>query len=320
MKELDIYDKKILAYLDINSRISLTNLAKKINLSKQNTLYRINRLKENQIIDKFITAINFSKLGYNHIKFYFKLNKIDSNIQNQLIEFWDNKKSIWIASCYGLYDFAVTLLVDNLDYLGKVYNEFTNKFSEYILDKELLISYSTNMLNRQYILEENQKTQYIHESTKKTQYKIDDTEKKLLKEIANNSRINSVDLKNKTNINYDIIRYRIKKLENNNIILQYKIFINYKKLGVALYKILLKLKDNYNQLENIKKYTINHRNGVQYLRLIGRWDCELEFEVNSEKHFQDILLDIRNKFSESILDYSIIRITNHYKFDYSSIF
>jgi DNA-binding Lrp family transcriptional regulator len=57
-KKLDLLDRKILYELDFNSRIPLSILARKLNISKQVAKYRIDSLVKRDIIKGFYTDIN----------------------------------------------------------------------------------------------------------------------------------------------------------------------------------------------------------------------------------------------------------------------
>ena len=61
---IDNVDRRILYELDINARIPVTQLAKKLRLSREKVNYRINNLIKRGIIRKFVTMINPVKLGY----------------------------------------------------------------------------------------------------------------------------------------------------------------------------------------------------------------------------------------------------------------
>ena len=47
---LDLIDRKLLYFLDINARQNIATLAKKLHIGRNVALYRINRLKEEGII------------------------------------------------------------------------------------------------------------------------------------------------------------------------------------------------------------------------------------------------------------------------------
>ena len=58
MTKLDLKDKKILYELDLNSRQSFHQIAKKVGLSKDSIIYRVNKLKQDGIIKQFHTVID----------------------------------------------------------------------------------------------------------------------------------------------------------------------------------------------------------------------------------------------------------------------
>ena len=62
--KLDLKDKKILTLLDENSRLSNSQIAKKVGLSKPAVEYRLQRFHKNNIIFSYYTVIDFTKLGY----------------------------------------------------------------------------------------------------------------------------------------------------------------------------------------------------------------------------------------------------------------
>ena len=59
MVKIDLKDRKILYYLDLNSRQSFAEIGKKVGLSKNAITYRIKRLEKEGLINNYYTAINF---------------------------------------------------------------------------------------------------------------------------------------------------------------------------------------------------------------------------------------------------------------------
>lgn len=61
---LDEKDRKLLGYLQKNARISNAELARRIDLSPPGLHKRLRRLKENGVIDRYVTLLNREALGY----------------------------------------------------------------------------------------------------------------------------------------------------------------------------------------------------------------------------------------------------------------
>jgi Lrp/AsnC family transcriptional regulator, leucine-responsive regulatory protein len=69
MTELDDFDRKIIAVLRIDGRISITDLAQRIGLSKTPCQVRLRRLIEGGVIRGFTALVDPAKLGLDHVAF-----------------------------------------------------------------------------------------------------------------------------------------------------------------------------------------------------------------------------------------------------------
>src|SRR3989338_6912554 len=83
--KLDLKDKKILYELDLNSRATLNEIAKKVGLSKQVVDYHLKNLIKNNVIQQFYTVINFSKLGYTQYKLYLKFQNVNPATEKEIL-------------------------------------------------------------------------------------------------------------------------------------------------------------------------------------------------------------------------------------------
>ncbi|MDE2340838.1 MAG: Lrp/AsnC ligand binding domain-containing protein [Alphaproteobacteria bacterium] len=67
--ELDVFDRKILSVLAEDGRISVTDLARKVGLSKTPCHLRMRRLIETGVITGFQAAMDPAMLGIDHVAF-----------------------------------------------------------------------------------------------------------------------------------------------------------------------------------------------------------------------------------------------------------
>ena len=82
---LDLKDRKILYELDVNARQSASGIGKKVGLIKQVVTYRINKLLDIGIIQKFYTILDTSKLGLTTYKIFLRLQKTNVTKQNDIL-------------------------------------------------------------------------------------------------------------------------------------------------------------------------------------------------------------------------------------------
>lgn len=313
---LDVKDKKIIALLDENARLTNSQIATKVGLSKPAIEYRLNRFKKNDTIFNHYAVINFTKLGYSQYKLYLKFENASPSDEENMRDYWVKaKNSIWVGEVRGRWDLSISILAkSNFDF-GKILSEFMNKFSKFVLEKDVLLTEYSPLFSRDY-LAETKHSEFFY-GLPEEKYSLDETDEKIIRELAKNARIPIIDLADKLKITRDIINYRIKKLTKDNIISQYRTFPNLENIGIKLYKIIIRTRNlDEKQEKTLRNYVTKNKKIAQLIKLIGSWDIELEYEVENEDELYKELGELRNKFSDIIRDYDIIRITKTYKYNY----
>ena len=86
MIKIDLKDKKILSELELNSRISLTKLAKKVGLSRDGVKYRINNYERSGLINGYRTQVDITKLGYKANHLFIRLSNPAIEIEKEIIK------------------------------------------------------------------------------------------------------------------------------------------------------------------------------------------------------------------------------------------
>ncbi len=319
--KLDLYDKKLLYHLDINSRYSLGELAKKVRLSKNAVNYRLKNLIKDKIIKQFYTIINVKKLGYSYFKVYFKLQNTTEKIEKEIINYFTNNfPSLWVNTWDGRYDLMVGILARNIDEFYDILNKSINKFRNYLHSYDIFIVIYAPHFKKNYLLEEKKEEfRKIEEfgGTPKI-IKIDEIDEKILKIISSNSRIQLVELANKTNLSIDIIRYRLKKLKEKGIIQGFRILIDYPKLDYQLHKVLITTQNLNEELEKkIIDYCASQPNYADIIiRGVGPWNIELQIDAKNNQEFHNIFKKFKNKFNDIIKNHETLLMIDEFKINY----
>ncbi len=189
-----------------------------------------------------------------------------------------------------------------------------NKYSKFILEKNVLLTEYSPIYPRKYLSQKN--SEFLYGIPSKV-YELDEADKKILKELSTNARINIIDLAEKTRLTRDIINYRVKKMIQEKIIAGFRCELFLNNIGIHFYKLILRTKNLNQEAENkLKSYVEKHKKATQFLKLIGSWDLEIEFETENEDELYKILNEIRKEFSDIIRDFDILRITETYKYNY----
>ena len=126
-QEYDDLDYKILKELAANSRIPITEMMKKLNISSKTIRKRIQRLKKTGIIQGFRIQLDYLKLGYQYYKVDIDLTDYKS-IYSIINYIKKNPQLIFIDKSVGLVDLELEFYVENLEHLLKIINDLIEKF------------------------------------------------------------------------------------------------------------------------------------------------------------------------------------------------
>ena len=138
--KLTAKDKKIIAAMVENSRIPLSKLTKKVALSRDAVDYRIKRMIEKKVIQRFHARINYAALGYNLYHVFFLMDEVDKQKQLDLIEaLKKNLYTISVIEYNDKWDLEVTLLAKNVKQFDEVLMNIINDFPQLLLERDKLV-------------------------------------------------------------------------------------------------------------------------------------------------------------------------------------
>ncbi|WBU62176.1 Lrp/AsnC family transcriptional regulator [Paracoccus albus] len=124
--ELDSTNRKILAELVANARIPITELARKVGLSKTPVALRIRQMEEMGLIQGYRAILSPLSLGLTHVT-YVEARLTDTR-QKALEQFNDGVRSITeIEECY--------MIAGGFDYLLKVRSRDMTHFRQIMAEK-----------------------------------------------------------------------------------------------------------------------------------------------------------------------------------------
>ncbi|MEX2017555.1 MAG: winged helix-turn-helix transcriptional regulator [Candidatus Pacearchaeota archaeon] len=310
---MDLTDKKILAFLDKNSRVQVSEIAKKLKISRQVVQYRINQLAKQGVILHFTTIVDPTKFVDNIWHIYIKLKSLTSDGEKEVIDFLSKIKNIWwIATCQGEWDLIFSYAGNNIFEFDSFMSKFISSHSNFVNGYQVTSFVKSYMFSRGYFLDEQRKRQeYVGMRNKS---KIDMKDISILKMISTNSRMNAVELSLKTKLTPRQVIYRIKELVKKEVIRAFRLHLNFDKIGYGYYKVCFYTRNFSESEENkIISWCGTNPNTLYYVKKISPWTFEVEFETESYKELGGILSDMRNKFGDFIDRMEITSILKEYK-------
>lgn len=316
MEKLDVLYRKILYHLDLNSRISYSELAKKLKQSKEVINYRIKKLIKQKKIVQFYTIINPHKFCFTAFKLYMNFQDINKETHDQMIDFLKKHKMVfWVASANGAFEMFLGIWArDYYDFNENFLTLFLNKFSKYISEKETTITVHNYQNNRKWFYEKGKERKITDTGGEPENIKLEKIDLNILKIIANNSRIGYLDIAKELNTTFQVVKYRIKKLEKLKVITHYKLGVDSKKYGREFVKTLLLLKNvTDKRRKELVSYTLSLEPTLNVVHCIGPWDLEFEMEIPNLEEYHNVMNQIREKFLDIVKSYKTAIIIHEEK-------
>ncbi|MBU0760672.1 MAG: Lrp/AsnC family transcriptional regulator [Nanoarchaeota archaeon] len=310
-------ERKMIAVLDGQSRMSINQLAKKLKVSKDGANYRLKKLFSEQIITRCFAEINVSKLGLIIGKVTLQFQNLDENKSDEIFDYLKNLPRVpWVVYCSGRWDCIFGLFVKDIYETQEILNNLSEKYGKYILSKEVLIEPEYFVVSRGWATDNAKRT--VTKVGGKVEYVVDELDTKIIKTLTENCRTPILDMAIKLNQSSNTIINRIKNLEKKEVIQNYFIGLNLEKIGMEFCKAFVYLqnpaKEEYKSLVD---YCLNHPNVIAVSNTVGAWEMEIEMEVQNFDAFYRVMNDIKTKFKHVIRSYEAVTITREHGRDYS---
>ena len=313
-------DRKILHQLDIDSRQSNSEIAKKVGLSKQVVGFRIKRLLTENIISSFHCVIDISKLGFTIHKNFLRLQNLNREKEKELVGFLKNNPHVvWVASCDGKFDLAFGTWAKDMAFLDKTITELNKKFGEFIAERQIATIIQGNYFVRDYLIHNKKSSTYRNSffGSIPLPVKIDSHDWKILALLGKNARTSVVDIAAEITLSVDAIAQRIKKLEKSGVIQHYNIVPNEPKYLYLHYKVLVGFRNLSEERErSLREYCRINSHIVYIVKSLGPWEFEIDMDVENAEQFREIMMDIKTTFSDILKDYSALHIYQVHKYNF----
>jgi DNA-binding Lrp family transcriptional regulator len=268
--------------LILNSRIPLSEIAKRIRRSKSFVKYRIDRLEKLNVIVRYVVAVKWNKVGFHAFRILAK--GVDKIRVPKILGLR------WYNEFYGGYEFLMLSYdMRNVQYLINYLRERGFETDIMIRSKVLIpFNFLGSMVE-------------IFPSCNSGKVSVD---RKwfwnFLTTFEKNLRQPVIKLAGKLNTDYHKLRETIKNFEKS-VIRGYSIMINPKLLGYKKGIIYVSVKRNMEFLKAISKV----KSKINYLeKLVGKYDYRLEIYYKHEWFLKNVV----NTLEDTIREIFVIKI------------
>jgi DNA-binding Lrp family transcriptional regulator len=313
---LDLKDRKILYELDMDARQPLSQIARKVRLSKQTVHYKINRLVNKNVIKQFVMMLDTKKIGYSFYDLFLQLQDISKEQKEELINFLKSMGNVgWLASTVGKWDLVIAIFTRSHKEFSDTLQKIYSQFGLYIKDKTFLIDTSAFSCKNKYLSDE----EYLLEDYYGNEniFNLDKKDISILNVLDKDPRMSYLELSKKTKISYDTIKSRIEKMKKEGLIQGFKIKINPFALGYEWHLVLFELKavsdiEKIQFIDRLRK----DKHVIFIINTMGTWNLMVDIHVKDHNHFKEFILGLKEEFGSLINGIENLTVTCDHKTTY----
>ena len=315
---LDELDRRILYHLDLDSRQSARELAKKVRSNKDTVNYRMHRLLENKVIEGFTAHVDTARFGLSNIKTYIRFQDMDEKREKEFFAYLNSQPEvIWIVRSSGRWDALFGVWASSTFGYHQTLKKLMNKFSRNIFEKEIIHNINWFYYNRKWLMPEAREIYPIKYGGEPETIKFSESDIQILRVLTKNAKASFIEIAKKTGQSPQNVMNRVKALEQKKVITKYGVDLNYKKLGLVFCKTFISLHNiNDNSLAAIYRFCEQEPKVFALTTTVGAWDLELEFEVGRVEEMMGVMDKLKRAFPEFIRGHDSIVITEQTRLNY----
>lgn len=310
--KLDKLDWRILYELDCDSTQSFAQIGKRLKSGRDVVAYRVRRLEQEGVIEKYIPIIDFGKLGFVAAALYIKFHHETPEIRKEIVEYYASKKEIWW--CFDMtpdYDFAFGWFGSDVVDIRRNQFLLLAKYRKYIRNFKLRFFAHFYHFRRNYLVSQPRPdTPIVMEALPS---KITDaTDDRILSALCQDARASYLEVARQAGISAAQAHYRIARLREKGVLLRARPKLDLAKIGYEYFKLDIYL-DDYSAREKIEKYLFSLPNVVYAFDVLGGADLEVDIHTRSFGEFMGIQDRIKEKFSSAISHTEYYQFKKEYK-------
>ncbi len=309
--KLDKTDMRILTELDKDARITFSQLAKRIKVSRDVVQYRVGQLERKGIIGGYYALIDHAALGYLLVRLYVNFKNTTPEIEKEMIKYFaDMPNSLTVYETEGQCDIACGIFVKSHKEFNNILEATMIKYRKYISHVQVNVMVELLHYLKNYLGGKDESFFNIGVSKIKGE---DDVE--LLDLISSNARMPLAQIGQKLGMSINTTKYKLRRLEKDKIILCYRAKINHEKIGYEYYKVDLDLEDS-SIINSLREFCRSHPNVTYEDRAFGGSDFEFDVEVESYDDFIKIINQLKMMFPEKIRNWKYYKAKKVHKLKY----
>lgn len=301
----DKKDRKILALLSEDSRAALSEIAKKVKLSRDAVDYRIRRLQNKGVLLKFIPVITFKKFGYFQFHTFMLLDESETEKKKKLLNELKRHPSIRNVMEYSdRWDIEAVFLAKTVKEFDGILTDIISKYPGLVKDKitvEVISNFKTALMPHSLYEGVEPKPK---EEISDDEEDVDEKDIHIINILSQDGRQSTYRISEKVDLSPDAVSYRIKKLAERRIINKFSTIINLSRMGQHWFTFVMSFTAMDKKTEmKFREFVFKNKNIIRAVKVHGEWDVLLYIVCDGAVSFHSTIREIKREFADVIKNY-----------------
>ncbi len=294
-------EKKILALIESDAQITDLDLAKKLKLQVHNVRYALKNMESSGLIQKAV-LVNVKGLGLAMHNIFFSLAAEQQKKRQQILNAIQNAQEItWLGEFGGDFQYGLGLAVSSFEDVRSFLEKLSEKFGRVFFEKQVCYQYNSLRYSRKYLDTKVPKTKGLPYYTHVKTFDYDQLDIKILTAMQDHGALSDRALAQQVGVPLSTLKLRIAKLEKAGVISGYVYVVDYNRLGVEQFKLLVYSRGYSSAFrDRLTTWSQLHPNVIGFIECFGAWDYEINLEVENHEQVITITQELYESFGEEL--------------------
>ena len=255
-------------------------------------------------------------LGLEAYKVYLKIREKPAPKRRFLEALQKRPDIFWLSTGDGAWSVAITFLARNADEFYQKKNDLYAEYRDIVLSEVNASMVEGVMFPKKFLVDgENLPVRPVFLLSQSKKVDLDAIERKILGALMDNGRIKLVELAKLCGASIEVVRNRMKHLEEKGVIQGYWVDMDYTALGMEFYKAFLYLEGLTPAMEKrLYDMARRHPNILTFIKTIAPWAVELEIMAENYAQYNEVINQIRREFADVLINVESANMGSWYEF------
>ncbi len=280
--QLSRKEKDVIFLSQMQAHLPISQMEELKSYKEYSVRYHLQRCRENKVIVPR-TFINLNLLGLNQYEIYFSLSSENRQKREAIIGSLKASENIsWLGQVGGDFQYGINIAARNIADVASIIYSLSSRFGASLMERVIAERLSFKYFGNKCLSKKKRKTNYLSYGTTNKVVEIDELDQRILSAITQNGERSSRLLARQLSVPQTTIDYRLRKLEQNGVIVGYYNELQSASLGLQTFILLVCMKNIQSDLvEKFSKFCEQHQSVVILIHSLGSWDFEIGIEVES---------------------------------------